>query len=233
MAPLDLGRPTFEWRLRVHVPTVGADFVAEFVLPVFALAGVAPAGGPERPMAARTDVWRAAGVREEPLAGAVGDTALVLPAKVGRVHATGPLAMAVVLGGVAGALWFSPMPIIFPLFLSGFALLPLLAVWSLLQAGGERLWVEREAVCSERNGQVRRLALAELGPIEQRASVSVGSKAFFRVESRPRVAGPPRLPKKFVFAALVPGRETAEHVVAWLQERVDEVGKRLGATRPK
>jgi hypothetical protein len=41
MTPLAVDHPTYEWRLRVQVPTTGADFVAEFVLPVFDLANVA------------------------------------------------------------------------------------------------------------------------------------------------------------------------------------------------
>ena len=40
MTPLEIDHPTHEWRLRVQVPTAGADFVAEFVLPVFDLANV-------------------------------------------------------------------------------------------------------------------------------------------------------------------------------------------------
>lgn len=47
MTPLEVGYPTYEWRLRVSVPTSGPDFVAEFVLPVFDVAnltGTASAG---------------------------------------------------------------------------------------------------------------------------------------------------------------------------------------------
>ena len=41
MTPLEVNHPTYEWRLRVSVPTAGADFVAEFVLPVFDRANAA------------------------------------------------------------------------------------------------------------------------------------------------------------------------------------------------
>jgi hypothetical protein len=40
MTPLEIDHPTYEWRLRVQVPTAGADFVAEFVVPVFDVANV-------------------------------------------------------------------------------------------------------------------------------------------------------------------------------------------------
>ena len=46
MTPLEVGYPTFEWRLRVQVPTAGPDFVAEFVLPVFESVRGGATGGP-------------------------------------------------------------------------------------------------------------------------------------------------------------------------------------------
>ena len=46
MTPLAVNHPTYEWRLHVQVPTAGPDFVAEFVVPVFDVAGPAEAPRP-------------------------------------------------------------------------------------------------------------------------------------------------------------------------------------------
>lgn len=229
MAPLALDQPTFEWRLRVRAPTPGADFVAEFVLPVFRVAGAdssAPATGaaietPEIRARERSEVWRAAGVREVPQMKARGGTALTLPANVGRRHVGWPLLMAMILGGIAIGLWFTPVPGFFALALALFAALPWLAIVALLRRGGERVWVEEAALCSKTAaGEIRRLPLTDLEGIEQRVGVAVGEKQFFRVQARRRSDGTRKLPGRFEIAEMVPGGEAAAQIAAWLRERV-------------
>ena len=95
MGPLDPDHPTHEWRLGVSVPTVGADFVAEFVLPIFEGAGIASATADATASrrAHRPDVFRAAGIQEEAQAGAIRGTALAFPKGQGRAVAAAPLVM--------------------------------------------------------------------------------------------------------------------------------------------
>lgn len=232
LGPVADEAPGYEWRLHIAVPTAGADFVAEFVLPVFAVAGadgkvsggparVADAAEERRRQADRVEIWRAAGIREEAQAGATGGNALVMPAGIGRRWIAGPLAMAVGSGVLAGVLWLAPIPGIFAIFLGAFALLPALTLPSLWSGGGERVWIEPEGIRVQRGMSApQQIASSEVESIAAAKNVGVGTQQFFRIVARctPRRAG--RLPRRETVAAMVRGEEEAAEVVAWLEERL-------------
>lgn len=224
MHTLTAGRPTYEWRLRVAMPTAGADFAAEFVLPVFLVAATragevrdAPADVVPTPLD-RAEKWRAAGVREEPLAAAKNGRRLVLPANVGRPAMFLPLTMGMVLVGVAIALgwsgiWFAAG------FVSLFALVPVLSLGPLWSGGGEKVWVEPDALAIERNGHVRRVPLAEIAMLESRNSVAVGHQKFHRVQARSLPGAGRRRGARIEIVSLVRGEEAAAEIMAWLGEQ--------------
>lgn len=226
MTPLTASSPVYEWRLRVTAPTAGADFVAEFVLPVFEITG-APASDSRGEATGtltrmdRSEVWRAAGISEEPQSGATGGTALVFSGRLGRTMLAGPLTMVVIFGGLAAVLWWSPVPGIFAGFLGVFALLPLIIVKSLWSGGGERVWVESAEICVQRGTRrLRRLAARDVQSILSTRNVGVGAQQFYRVTARcpPRREG--RFPRRVEIASLVRGDEAAGEVIAWLRERL-------------
>ncbi len=224
--------PGYEWRLHIAVPTAGADFVAEFVLPVFAVAGVdgnisggltqrADAAGEHRRQADRVDIWRAAGIREEAQAGANGGNGLVMPAGVGRRLIGFPLAMALAFGVLAGVLWWSPVPGVFAVFLALFAVVPALALPSLWSGGGERVWIESDGIRVQRGMSApQRIATDDIQSIAAAKNVGVGTQQFFRIVARcaPRQTG--HFPRRVTVAAMVRGEEAAAEVVAWIEERL-------------
>lgn len=226
MGDLSLEHPIYEWRLRIDAPTPGADFVAEFVLPVFPVAVVAArtaaamSADPMTPRSDRADIWRAAGIREEPQAGAVLRTALVFPAGQGRRLITMPLIMALIFGGLTVVLWWSPVPGFIAALFGLFALLPALALKALLQGGGERVWIEGNQVCVQRGrGEPRRLAVAEILRFEMGRNVGVGTQQFYRIVARTRPRREGLIPSRADIARMVLGDEAAGQVVAWLEER--------------
>lgn len=227
MGPAAVERPSYEWRLGVRVPTAGADFAAEFVLPVFAVAGrgsVASAAEGESRRAAtvdRAEVFRAAEIEEMAQPGARGGMALQLPRAQGRAVVTTPLVMALVFGGIAVALWFSPVPGIFAGFLGAFALLPAIILPELWGGGGERVWVENAELCVQRGTRVvRRVALARVLRIEATKAVGVGAVQFYRVVARTTPKRERHFPGRERVAAMVRGAEAAAEVVAWLEEKL-------------
>lgn len=222
MHPAQADLPEYEWRLRVEMPTAGADFVAEFVLPIFEVAGAATA--PALPPAvARAEIWRAAGLVETPQAAARDGMALVLPRGEGRKLIVMPLLLVVIFGGLAGVLWWSPAPGFIAVFLGLFALLPALTLPSLWSGGGERLWCEDTAVCTQRGaGAIRRVAMAEIQAIEQTRNVGVGAQQFYRIVARCRPENARRFPRRVELAAMVRGDEAAQEVITWLEEKLTD-----------
>lgn len=222
MTPLTVNTPVFEWRLRVEAPTPGADFIAEFVLPVFAVAGAvtSEAATPARSRVARPDIWRAAGIVEAPQPGAVSGSALCFPAGIGRGVIWTPLGFSLIMGAVAVVLGFSKAPLVLALAVGFFAAVPLLAVFPLWRGGGERVWVERGAICVQpARGSQRRIELADVQALETRNSVGVGSEKFYRVNIRRRPGREGFIGRTVAVASLVRGDEAAGEVQMWLQER--------------
>lgn len=231
MAPAGVDHPAFEWRLRVEMPTAGADFVAEFVLPVFEVAGVPRQGNgiqssetvgvtASRSVPERAEILRAAGITAMARPGAVRGEALVFPVGLGRGLVVVPLVMAVVFGALATVLWFSPVPGVIAVFLGLFAVLPALVVPSLWSGGGERIWLEGGDVWIQRgNRPPRRVALDEVQKFEASKSVGAGAQQFYRIVARIRPAREGRFPSRKAIASTVRGDEAATEVVAWLEER--------------
>lgn len=225
LRPLADGQPTYEWRLRVATPTAGADFRAEFVLPVFEVAGaqrVTEQPTSETRRAKRAEIFHAAEIREEAQPGATRGTALVFPRGQGRAVAMGPMIMTAFFGVVAVILWFTPVPKVFAAFLALFAIIPALALKALLTGGGEHVAVEGDVISVMRGQrQVRRIALAEIHAVEFRLSVGVGTRRFHRVVAVGQPADEKRrFPRRIEIAAMVRGDEAAAEVVAWLEERL-------------
>ncbi len=217
--------PAIEWRLKIEAPTAGADFVAEFVLPVFAVAratgGSDSAAGPTE--AERAAVWRMAGLEETAQPGALRGHALRVAAGRGRRHVAGTLIAAGVIGGIAMVLAKEGIPVVFPIFLGVFALLPLLAAVSLWRGGGERVWIERGALCLERRGRVRRIATADVLRVETRRDVAVGEHQYLRVVAVLRPPANGRRPRRVPLLTLLRGDEAAAGAMAWLEERLTDV----------
>ena len=236
MAAVTSEQPGHEWRLRIETPTPGADFVAEFVLPVFPVAGVAglaPAGassgGQPRDRAA---AFRVARIEEVTQPGARGGTALRFAVGVGRPLLFGPLVMAAGLGAVALLLWFSPVPGIFAGFLMLFALLSGWVVASLWGGGGEQVWVEGGALCVQHGRAApRRIAMADILRVETSRNVGVGGKQFYRVVARLRPKNERHFPARAPIAGMILGDEAAAEVVHWLEERLTEPGSGAARTR--
>lgn len=229
MEPATIEHPSYEWRLSVRVPTAGADFVAEFVLPVFANADAGDTGMSSGSEVARgrgsaidaAEALRAAEIREVDQPGAVGGRALQMPSRPGRAVVWGPLLMALTCGGIALALWFSPVPGVFAVLLALFALLPAMAVPGLWSGGGERVWIERGEICVQRGSTpVTRVPLANVVRIEPSKSVGVGSQQFYRVVARLRPKEERHVPGRVTLAAMVRGAEATTAVVGWIEERV-------------
>jgi hypothetical protein len=222
MGKLETDHPTYEWRLRVSVPTTGADFVAEFVLPVFEVARPPSAASSDSEIhpTNRAEVFRAAGIREEPQPGAARQTALHFPKGQGRAVATAPLVMTIVFGATALVLWMTPVPGIITGFVAVFAILPALALQALLTGGGERLWIESGVIVSQRDRRAeRRVAISEVPAIEPRKSVGVGSVTFHRIAAIcPAPDG--KMPRRVELASMVRGEQAAREVVAWVRERM-------------
>lgn len=222
-------RASYEWRLSVRVPTPGADFAAEFVLPVFAVAGRGDGvhrgqGELGRVVSVdRVEVFRAAEIVEVAQPGARGGRALQLPRGQGRAVLATPLVMTLAFGGIAVALWLSPVPGIFAVFLGLFGLVTATALPELWNGGGERVWVENAELCVQRGAQagvVMRVLVADVMRVEARKAVGVGAVQFYRVVARTTPKREGRLPRRERVAAMVRGEEAAAEVVAWLEEKL-------------
>ena len=203
--------PAYEWRLRVETPTAGADFVAEFVLPVFAVESTSRPAPPVE----RAEVWRAGGIAE------AGPDVLTLPADAGRAVIGAPLVMALAFAAFAAGLWWSGVPRIFAVFFGAFALLPALTLPALWAGGGEQISFEGREVVIRRGGRtVRRIDLREVQAIDMMKNVGVGAQQFYRVVARLRPKRAGSFPPRVELAAMVRGEEAARAVVAWLEERL-------------
>jgi hypothetical protein len=219
--PATEAAPAIEWRLKVEMPTSGADFVAEFVLPVFAVPGrVASA----RPGGARTEdraaVWSSVGLTEVVQPGAIGGHALQVAAGQGKRHLGGTLFAVVLIGAVATTLARAGAPIVFPIFFGVFALLPLWAAYALWHGGGERVWIERDALGVARRGVVRRIPRPDIIRLDTANDVAIGEHRYLRVVAVLRTEKPRRFPRRIALLTLLRGDEAAAAARAWIEERL-------------
>lgn len=221
--PATAEAPAVEWRLKVEMPTAGADFVAEFVLPVFPVAAAGGVAGRASPPAeVRAAAWRVAGLAETDQPGALRGQALGVAAGLGRRHVAGSLLAAGAIGGIAGLLAQAGIPVVFPLFFGVFAVLPLLAALALWRGGGERVWVESGTLCVERRGSLARIPIADVLRVETRRDVAVGEHQYLRVVAVLRPPAGRRFPRRVPLLTMLRGDEAATEAIAWLEERLTD-----------
>ena len=213
--PASLEAAGREWRLRIEVPTAGADFVAEFVVPVFGVA-VAMRNTPPPEGRALASAWQAAEVRVEAQPGVVGGEALVLPKGAGGAAGWVPTVYAVVFIIGTGFVWVYG-PWLLALVLSLVTWLVASCAWDFWNGGGERVWVEADGVHVLRGGVQRVISRYDVAAVEVSRSTSVGNRQCYTVVGR-RETG--RSPRFTPVLGLVRSEEAAAAAVAWLEERL-------------
>lgn len=218
-------RSTLTWQLSVSAAVPGVDYHASFDVPVFRTAdsspdfrldesALAPYAAPPSPRSA----LHAAGIRTEPIA---GGTALVFPAGRLKAYGFGLLVAGLILAAVSVLLFRSEAPRAIPWICAVFDVLILLGALDTL-CRSSRIEVRRGTLTADTRvlgwHRVRTLAADEIHDFDTPMSGQYGSRVLYDVRAALQSG------RHMVLARLLPDRETADAVVAELQQALNDKG---------